>query len=431
MLDIDYNVSNNVMEKVLEQLSKHHDMLRMVVTNDGGRILPYDQMKGYELYDVIIDTDSDVSVNSIIYEKNMFVNRSIDIRKGPMFKVVCYHQKNITRLYICAHHLIIDGVSWMPLIEDMYSLIEAYRNGTDVILPEKTASFIQWSEHLWNIFESDRLDNQKKYWNDVLGRIPDGKINVLEVDEEATGIIKYSVSLDSSYSIDAINNAAANYLIGAEEILITALARAICNKYGQSSVAMNIESHGRDDAFGSVLVYRTIGWFTSVYPIVVKVSDDVESSVISVKEELHSVPDGGIGYGLLSNGGVLDNTDSFADVTFNYFGNMLKLMGSSVTVDDKLIGSLNDDNNQPETSLVVDVSVVDDYAVIYFSGKKTMFDSNSLESLAVQMVNDVKDIIDYCLNKNEVVRTASDVGAQDMSDDELESLNDFLDELDF
>lgn len=431
MLDIDGDISHDVMEKVLEQLSKHHDMLRMIITDDGGRILPYDQMKGFELYDVTIDADSDISVNSIIYEKNMSVNRSIDIRKGPMFKVVCYHHKNSTRLYICAHHLIVDGVSWMPLIEDMLSLIEAYRNGMEAVLPGKTASFIQWSEHLWNIFESARLDNQKKYWNDILVRIPDGKINVSEADEEANGIVKCSVSLDGSYSIDAINNAAANYLVGAEEILITALAKAICNKYGQSSVAMNIESHGRDDAFGSVLVYRTIGWFTSVYPIVVKISDDVESSVISVKEELHSVPDGGIGYGMLSNGGALDNTDSSVDVTFNYFGNMLKLMGRSVTVDEKLIGPLSDDNNQPETPLVVDVSVVDNYAVIYFSGKKTMFDSSSLESLAVQMVNDVKDIIDYCLNKNEVVRTASDVGAQDMSDDELESLNDFLDELDF
>ena len=430
MVDVDGEISHDMLEKVLERLSMQHDMLRMVLTDDGGRILPYEQMKGFELCDVTVDEADEESANRVILANNQLIQRSIDIRKGPMFKVVNYHQPDRTRLFLCAHHLIIDGVSWITLIEDLFSLIDASRKGAEAVLPRKTASFIQWSEHQWNALESARFDEQKQYWNDVQNRIPQGTLNIPDRNTDEKGVIKCVVSLDGNYDMNALNRAAANYLVGAEELLITALARAIGKNYGQKCVAMNIESHGRYDAFGSVSVYRTVGWFTSVYPVVFTISDDVESSVISVKEELRLVLDEGIGYGLLSAGKALKNPKSSPEVTFNYFGNMMKLMGGTVTVDEKLIGSLSDDDNQLETPLVVDVSVVDNYAEFHLSGQKTLFDSNSLTMLAKQITDEIKNVIDYCLEQKEVVRTASDIGAQDMSDDELELLNDFIEGLD-
>ena len=87
-------------------------------------------------------------------------------------------------------------------------------------------------------------------------------------------------------------------------ILLTGLVRAISACTGQNGVTVFLEGPGRDPLHKPITIERTVGWFTSRYPVNLKNGADIGSTLIGVNNSLRRVPNCGIGYGtLLSYGG--------------------------------------------------------------------------------------------------------------------------------
>ena len=82
--------------------------------------------------------------------------------------------------------------------------------------------------------------------------------------------------------------------------MLTALARVLCRWSQHESVLVQLEGHGREALFDDIDLTRTVGWFTSVYPLRLSPSAaDIGNSIKAIKEELRAVPHKGIGYGVL------------------------------------------------------------------------------------------------------------------------------------
>ncbi|MFD1051030.1 condensation domain-containing protein, partial [Kibdelosporangium lantanae] len=186
-------------------------------------------------------------------------------------------------LMITVHHLVMDGVSWRILLPD---LAAAY-DGRD--LPPVGTSYAHWT----SLLAGD--PTEVEHWNWTLGTKP-----LLSVADRSHDIAANQRELTAEVSevdTDAlVREVAEAFHTGPEEVLLSALALAL-----REPVTVMLEGHGRaDELFEGVDTSRTIGWFTTMYPVRLDVHGlDVADAVKRVKETMHAVPGKGIGYGLL------------------------------------------------------------------------------------------------------------------------------------
>src|SRR5207237_7675276 len=120
-----------------------------------------------------------------------------------------------------------------------------------------------------------------------------------------------------------------------EEVLLAALALAYCDCFGSTSLAIDLEGHGREALFAEVDLSRTVGWFTSLYPLVLEVEPRPEplAALRAIKARLRGIPQRGIGYGLLRYlhpdqriRGRLQEQPQPA-ISFNYLGQFDQVLG--------------------------------------------------------------------------------------------------------
>jgi non-ribosomal peptide synthase protein (TIGR01720 family) len=119
--------------------------------------------------------------------------------------------------------------------------------------------------------------------------------------------------------------------------MLAAIARSFTLWTGTPSLLIDLEGHGREQIIEGVDLARTVGWFTSIFPVLLdlgKASKPLEA-LRAVKEQLRAVPNRGIGYGLLrylsGREDVVDQLSSLAqaEVRFNYLGQQDRSLSSS------------------------------------------------------------------------------------------------------
>lgn len=84
------------------------------------------------------------------------------------------------------------------------------------------------------------------------------------------------------------------------DILLTALVLAMGDWKESYDLTLFLEGHGREDIIPGIDLSRTVGWFTSIFPVTLKLeTNDLGESIKTVKEQLRCIPHKGIGYGIL------------------------------------------------------------------------------------------------------------------------------------
>ncbi len=122
-----------------------------------------------------------------------------------------------------------------------------------------------------------------------------------------------------------LKEAPAAYRTQVQDVLLTALARALTEWSGNDRVLIHLEGHGREDASNEFDLSRTVGWFTSLYPVALDAHGETGDALKRVKETLRAIPHRGIGYGALKYHGTPDQQAALAriepaQVVFNYLG---------------------------------------------------------------------------------------------------------------
>ncbi|MBQ1466976.1 MAG: amino acid adenylation domain-containing protein, partial [Solobacterium sp.] len=298
----------------LDALVLHHDILRAVYVNDKLEILGYENSKKYEIseYDVRGHVDVEKEIEKLCSEEQAH----IDLKNGPLMRVALFETDFGKYMMMCIHHLAVDGVSWRILLEDFDSALEAVKSGKDVKLPAKTASFIEWSKALDEYRSSEELLEEKSFWNEFEMHKDENRLSIPEGVRSET-INRYkTVKLSEEITENLLRRAGYAYNTQINDLLLASLGIAIGKLTGQEAVSVGVEGHGRESIHKPINIDRTVGWFTSMYPVELGCSGNTETTIVETKDMLHEVPNNGLGYELLYD----TDLGSCVDVYFNYLG---------------------------------------------------------------------------------------------------------------
>ena len=316
-------VQMQALEAALRAVVEHHDALRLRFTQDNGqwqaRFQPLDTAPLLRQQTLASLGELDAAGND--------VQASLNLEHGPLLRAELFDfADGQQRLLLVVHHLVVDGVSWRVLLEDLQEAYQQSLNGQAVSLPAKTSPVNTWAERLAAHASSPALHAQQGYWQQVLAGDnaelardnPQGSLDNTHARTAAT-------RLDAERTAKLLKQAPAAYRTQINDLLLTALARTLCQWSAQDNVLVQLEGHGREDLFDDLDLSRTVGWFTSLFPVRLAPGHDLGQSIKRVKEQLRAIPDKGIGYGLLRYLGAPEVREQLASaaqprVTFNYLG---------------------------------------------------------------------------------------------------------------
>ncbi|MEU5633346.1 non-ribosomal peptide synthase/polyketide synthase [Streptomyces rishiriensis] len=228
------------------------------------------------------------------------------------------------RLLLVVHHLVVDGVSWRILLEDLQTAYTQAAAGRPVRLPARTTSVREWARRLRERVDGGGFAEQRAHWAAAARHCAEPLPVDGEGGDTAADTREVTVRLDRESTADLLRKVPAAYRTRVDDVLLTALGRVLAEWTGRDTVAVGLEGHGREDQlFEDVDLSRTIGWFTSLYPVALHVpAGDWGSALKAVKERLRAVPDRGLGYGALRHLGgdeALTGTP-MPGISFNYLG---------------------------------------------------------------------------------------------------------------
>jgi non-ribosomal peptide synthase protein (TIGR01720 family) len=293
------------MKAVFTKIQEHHDALRMTykINKENSEIIQYNHSFDYpfslEEYE-IDDQDDQTARIEYLAEK---IQAGIDLEKGPMMKLGLFHLNDGDRLLIVIHHLVIDGISWRILFEDIETLCSQYKRGEKLILPAKSDSFKIWAEKLQVYANSETFLIEKNYWQKIESlEVPCPIPRDFEIENNHIKDIRnitFTLTEEETEKLFTIVNKALG--TGINDILLTALAAGIKRTFGQNRILIALEGHGREEILEDINIERTVGWFSIIYPVLLDISQahDLGQQIKEIKETLRRIPNRGIGYGIL------------------------------------------------------------------------------------------------------------------------------------
>lgn len=253
---------------------------------------------------------------------------SLSISSGVLLRAVgIYVADGSQRFLIVIHHLLVDGVSWRILLEDIASAYTQLAQGDATFaLPPKTHAYALWGQRLRAYAASPQLASELSYWTgrDAGADIPcdddhDGVDRIADADEVL-------LTFESEWTRRLLAEAPPAYRTQVNDLLLAGLARAVWRWCGQDDVLVELEGHGREHLSGDLDLSRTVGWFTTAFPVRLAGGSQESSLLIkSVKEELRGIPGRGLGYGVLRYLGSEEQRTALSHVAepkiaFNYLG---------------------------------------------------------------------------------------------------------------
>ncbi len=324
ILDSKQGIREDAARAALEKIQEHHDALRMKFEIGTSQTVAFNCGLDYPFNFDVLDFKARQDALSAYEIHADRVQASIDLEKGPMMKSVLFKLPDRDRLLIVIHHLVMDGVSWQILLQDFARAYQQYIAGKAVQLPLKSDSFKRWAEQIQSYSNSESLLKEKAYWEslDALSVKPLPK-DYETGDNLYRDIKTADFSLSKEDTNRLIRNVNHAYHTNINDILLVSLPRAMKRWQGESRTAIMLEGHGREQLFEDTDINRTVGWFTSEYPLVLELtSNDASIQIKTIKEMLRRIPNKGIGYGILK---YLTTTEEVSlqlcpQIAFNYLG---------------------------------------------------------------------------------------------------------------
>jgi amino acid adenylation domain-containing protein/non-ribosomal peptide synthase protein (TIGR01720 family) len=304
LLAVDPAVDGATLEAALDAVLAHHDALRLRFrrTEEGWAQWHAPEV-GIALERVDLSGLEPAEQDRVVVDVSAQRQRGLDLERGPLGCAVLFDRGERGRVLMMAvHHLVVDGVSWRLLREDVERACDQLLRGGPVDLGPKSSSFRQWAGTLQAYAAAGGPDGQAAYW---MAQGAEG-VAPLPVDGEGDRTMgaarSVSVRLDADETRALLQEVPAAYRTQINDVLLAALADAVGRWTGGARVRLALEGHGREEEVApGIDLTRTVGWFTSAYPVVLDVSGAAGPGerLTRVKEQLRAVPLRGIGYGVL------------------------------------------------------------------------------------------------------------------------------------
>lgn len=397
---------------LVERLYQQHDVLRLRFCLTGAtasaRYQAYDATMLAEATEIITLAETDFSQLTAQAQR---IQASLDIENGPLFKAVWL--RNATdergRLLLVVHHLAIDGVSWRILAEQVEQWCRADALGQQIVIA-KSNSYQQWADYLVSYANSACVAAQYPLWTAMLQKsqpliIPEhAAVQPAISSAEQPSIKEQSLHIASHTTQLLLQEAGKAYRTRINELLLAAVFRALAQWSSQRQLRIDIESHGREQAASGMDLSGTVGWFTAIYPLAVTLDSLSWSGIISqIKATCRTIPDNGIGFGLLQYLAAEHNIAALAashrsDVLFNYLGQF-----DQSVQPDAYFGPATEDcgdniasKRAPSHSLMISGRVLQGRLGFTLRYATDRFSCQGITLLLDTLANAVQELVDHC-----------------------------------
>ncbi|MFQ6349024.1 non-ribosomal peptide synthetase [Pseudomonas sp. R11F] len=357
--------------------------------------------------------------------------RSLDLAHGPLLRALLVDgPQGQQRLLIAIHHLVVDGVSWRVVLEDLQTVYRQLSDGQSVGLPAKTSALRDWAARLQAYAGSESLREELGTWQARLA----GPEVALPVDR-AHGSLRnrdadtVSVRLNAEHTLQLLQQAPSAYRTQVNDLLLTALARVLCRWSGHASALIQLEGHGRESLFDEIDLTRSVGWFTSAYPLRLTPLEEPGASIKAIKEQLRGVPHKGLGYGVLRY--LADDLCKqamaalpSAEITFNYLGQFDQSFGVDALFHplDESAGVAHDPDAPLPNLLSVDSQVYGGELVLRWTFSRERHDRQTIRELAEGYLAELQSLIAHCLKDDAGGLTPSDFPLAHLTQAQLDGL---------
>uniref|UniRef100_UPI00048A10AB condensation domain-containing protein n=1 Tax=Ruminiclostridium cellobioparum TaxID=29355 RepID=UPI00048A10AB len=422
-------INEDIVSRIFTKIIEHHDALRMVFKLEEDRVIQFNRGIEEELFELkVIDVKDDPEFEKRIENEADALQGSINISEGPLVKLGLFKTGQGDHLLIIIHHLVVDGVSWRIISEDFINAYRQIENSEEIVFQDKTSSYREWGKKLVDYAQSREIQEEIKYWKSIrnfgLTTLPkDGSENE-KGNEKKTR--KFLLSGEETEKL--LKKAGKAYNTEINDILLTALGLSVKAWTGRNNVLVGLEGHGREGIFQDIDVTKTVGWFTSIYPVILDVTDDEVSSCIkNVKESLRRIPNRGIGYGIIKYLYPTDEDQIIPEVnpeiSFNYLGQF----DNDVNYDIFEVSHLNrgiEASQEIEREYSIDINglIIDGRLSMSIAYETEKYSGENIQRLTDCFRKNLQDIIGHCINKTEREITPSDIGNLEVSIEDFESI---------
>ncbi|MEE1927568.1 amino acid adenylation domain-containing protein [Streptomyces sp. TRM 70351] len=349
---------------VIDAVLARHDVLRAHLADDVLRIPPPGAVTAA---DVLTRVPAAADPRAQADAETAAARAAINPRTGPLLRAVWLDAGpgRPGRLILVAHHLVVDGVSWRVLLDDVE---HAHGGGT---LTRHGQSFLGWARSLR---DADRRDELPHWRRTSATPALTGPLDPAR-DTAATAA-HHEIRLDAASTRALTTTLPTAYRTTPDAVLLAALAQAVRAWRGTPELLVALESHGRPSR---VDLSQTVGWFTAVHPVRLDTGDDPEA----VRERLRAQGDG-LGYGILTTAGLLEPVHP--EVAWNYLGRFPGAPAGETPwqapPDADPLGSGGTDALPLPYSLMVNALVRDDTLGVRLTWPSALFTAADIEELA-------------------------------------------------
>jgi non-ribosomal peptide synthase protein (TIGR01720 family) len=318
---------------MLQALLDRHAMLRLRVDDDGvgGWSLTVPEAGAVDAQKCLQSVDA-LSDDALVDARSR-LNPAAGVMLSALW--VAGTGSKAGQLAVIIHHLAVDAVSWRILLEDFNIAWAQHHDGEPVALPAGGTSFARWASLLAEYALLPEVVGLADTWRQVAATPPALPAVQPAVDTYASAG-QLSVSLDAETTQALLGEVPAAFHAGIQDILLIAYALAVAefSGAGAAAIGIDVEGHGRAEELAvDADLSRTVGWFTTKYPVSLNVGGLSWPQVIAgeaalgqviknAKEQLHTLADG-LTYGLLRYlNPDIDLAGSDPSIGFNYLGRL-------------------------------------------------------------------------------------------------------------
>jgi amino acid adenylation domain-containing protein/non-ribosomal peptide synthase protein (TIGR01720 family) len=423
LLEGQVGIQVSYLAKAIRVLQEHHDALRLRFSRESGNWKQFNE--GIDA--VVACIFVDLSALNIEQQRDALataaeqLQRSLDLKQGPLLRSAWMErgQGQTGRLLLVIHHLAIDGVSWRILLEDLQLAYEMQERGQTLELPAKTSSYQQWAAALREHAQSSSVKEEAGYWLEIVegttGSIPLDWEDGVNTEDSARTV---TVMLEQEQTDALLHQVPEAYHTQIQEVLLTSLGQVLTEWKGSRAVRVNVEGHGREEIAEGLELERTVGWFTTWYPVRLEVIPEEYpgEALRRTKEQVRRIPRHGIGYGLLQ---YLYKDDILrkqvtaagnAEMSFNYLGQFDQIWRGTgpLAIASESTGAWRCPQSQRTAVLEVNGLVTKGRLRLDWTYSNKLHRRETIEQLAATFLMQLKKLIAHCLSTESGSYTPSD-----------------------
>jgi amino acid adenylation domain-containing protein/non-ribosomal peptide synthase protein (TIGR01720 family) len=464
LFDVEEFLTVQSITPIVSALLKQHDALRLRFEKSKGDWFQKHDNSARSLSslaDILSEQNFSKSNNprESLLKHAATIQTQLNLEKGPLIKIVLYHLgKHGQKLLIIAHHIIMDGVSWRILIDDLNTALSQQSNNEAIDFGEKTSSYQFWSKIIYEYANSEYLLSHKLYWEQILSQAIENKqqlslsekiINVsnkkTEYAANKRARARLSLNLSNEKSLLLLRDCNLAYRTEVQDLLLLSLGQALRKEKICEKAWIDIEGHGRNILKGAfadqVDNSSTLGWFTSIYPVLMDIkgnseydlsdSDDMASMIKKLKSRLREIPDRGASFSLLKYINKDAQFESLIEavpkpaISFNYLGQISEKQETlNLRLDNDYLG----EDNSRENNLIYPINFSAafknesfEFSLLYDS---TLIDARHAKKILKQFSTELDALIEHCMNAQNFGFTPSDLPYYPIEQNQLDHICD-------